>query len=579
MQRINRIKLFSLFLIIITSFFIAKISFARENVNDWYIKDFYSEIIVNNDSSLDITETILADCGTAILKHGIFRVLPKDYKTQAGNFILPLKLISITNEEGKSLKYTKDELADTITYKIGDPNVEVRGENTYVIKYHVDNAVRTEKEGRDELYWNLMGSYWDLEIDKFKAEIFFPEDINKDNSEVFIYGGSLNNEDYSVARHEWIESNRLRVESRRTLQKQEGVTVSVAFPKNIVAPYQYSFSEKLNKSAKSFLVPVLTPANPLKKYLPSFLIALLAIFVWYKYGRDPKTNKPVIAEFDVPSGLSPMEIGTIIKENGLHKNVLTATILNLAVNGYLKIEKLKEKGIFSVSDYRLIKNEKDESDLYIHEKFILKKLFKGKEEVRLSELKRRFSSEVYSLYYKVSKDLKERNLIDKNCARRQWLMVVVGIILIIISFGSFLFVSGILFIFIGFHMRRLTPAGAEVKRKIAGFKLYMETAEKYRSQFYEKEGMMEKLLPYAIFFGMTKEWLKKMKDIYGKEYFQTYSPAFMVGALALSDFSSFESAIHEVSNSVSSHISPSSSGMGGGGSVGGGAGGGGGGGW
>src|SRR5680860_568596 len=134
MQRINRMKLFSLFLIIITSFFIAKISFARENVNDWYIKDFNSEIIVNNDSSLDITETIVADCGTAIGKHGIFRVLPKEYKTEEGNYILPLKLISITNEDGKPLQYTSSKLGTSVTYKIGDPDTEVQGENTYILK-------------------------------------------------------------------------------------------------------------------------------------------------------------------------------------------------------------------------------------------------------------------------------------------------------------------------------------------------------------------------------------------------------------------------------------------------------------
>ena len=37
--------------------------FARENVDYWYIKDFHSDIQVNQDSSLLITEKIVADCG------------------------------------------------------------------------------------------------------------------------------------------------------------------------------------------------------------------------------------------------------------------------------------------------------------------------------------------------------------------------------------------------------------------------------------------------------------------------------------------------------------------------------------
>ena len=51
--------------------------------------------------------------------------------------------------------------------------------------------------------------------------------------------------------------------------------------------------------------------------------------------------------------------------------------------------------------------------------------------------------------------------------------------------------------------------GAELLWRIKGFKLYMETAEKYRQQFYEKENIFEKLLPYAMVFGMTEIWVKK----------------------------------------------------------------------
>jgi uncharacterized membrane protein len=142
-----------------------------------------------------------------------------------------------------------------------------------------------------------------------------------------------------------------------------------------------------------------------------------------------------------------------------------------------------------------------------------------------------------------------------------------------------LFVSGLIVIIFGIFMDKLTLRGAELRWRIKGFKLYMNTAEKYRSRFQEKEGMMEKLLPYAILFGITKKWLKKMKAIYGEKYFATYHPAFMAGALAAANFDSFTSAMNEISSSIASNVSPSSSGSSGGGSSGGGGGGGGGGGW
>jgi uncharacterized membrane protein len=128
-------------------------------------------------------------------------------------------------------------------------------------------------------------------------------------------------------------------------------------------------------------------------------------------------------------------------------------------------------------------------------------------------------------------------------------------------------------------MRRLTSEGSEIKRKIKGFKLYLETAEKYRARFYEKENMLELILPYAILFDLTGKWLKKMRDIYGEDYFKNHHLTFMTGALVLSDFNNFETAISDISRSISSHVASSSSGSSGGGSSGGGGGGGGGGGW
>ena len=117
---------------------------ARENVDYWYIKDFYSQINVNKDSSLDITERIIADCGNALNKHGIFRILPTQTKMANGPAIdNPVNLISITDFDYKPLKYTENQdiFNHTITWKIGDLNKTVQGENDYIIKYKVKPAI------------------------------------------------------------------------------------------------------------------------------------------------------------------------------------------------------------------------------------------------------------------------------------------------------------------------------------------------------------------------------------------------------------------------------------------------------
>ena len=138
--------------------------------------------------------------------------------------------------------------------------------------------------------------------------------------------------------------------------------------------------------------------------------------------------------------------------------------------------------------------------------------------------------------------------------------------------------SGGISMFTAIIMPKRTEKGAEINWQIKGFKLYMETAEKYRQQFNEKENIFEKFLPYAIAFGMTKEWVKKMKEIYGENFYGNYVPVWYIGNISNFDVSSLTSTIDNLSSSINSNMG-TTSGAGGGGFSGGGGGGGGGGGW
>jgi uncharacterized membrane protein len=579
MKNIKKIIFFSfLFSIFISILFIFPTS-ARENVSDWYIKDFQTEIIVTTDSGLTITERIVADCGEANNKHGIFRVFPKIQKTKDGNFITPIELISITDENGQRLKYQQQQGANTVTYKIGDPKVEVKGENVYIIKYKLKGVIRNLNEQEDELYFDVLGSFWDLEIDNFTANIVFPDGITETNSDVYLYSGSLDSSGNTLAEYKWLSENNLEINSNKMIAKREGITVSVAFPTNILTLYQPTVAEKSATAVSSYLPLNVTPTNIWRQFSVTLLLILLAFFIWYKYGRDPISRRPIIAEFEAPDKMTPLEMSVLLKESGKHNNAITASIINLAVKGYLKIEKIEKSGLFSSADYKLIRSEKKDDGLYRYEKDILQALFKGSSDVKLSRLKNKFARRIQGLSGNVASDLKERGLIDKKSTWRQIAMIGVGVLLLFIFAGEPVMLASFAFIAFGIFMRRLTPQGSEIKRQVEGFKLYLKTAEKYRARFYEKENMMEALLPYAILFNLTKEWIRKMKDIYGEDYLKNHNLTFMAGAVALSDFNAFETAISDVSRSISSHVSSSSSGSSGGGSVGGGGGGGGGGGW
>ncbi|MDD4443727.1 MAG: DUF2207 domain-containing protein [Patescibacteria group bacterium] len=566
---------FSLLVII----FFPDISLARDNVVDWYIKDFRTEVVVNTDSSLTITETILADCGEAVGKHGVFRVLPIVNKTKDGNFITPVELISITDAKGNHLKYQESRERDTVTYKIGDPKKTVQGENTYIIKYKLKGVIRNLNETQDELYFDILGSFWDLEIDSYQANIIFPQGITNSNSEAYLYSGNLDSRVNSLATYKWKSENDLEILSTKMISENQGITISVTFPSNILTLYKPSVAEKAAYNVSHYVPMTISSQNFWWQVILTLVLIFLAFFMWYKYGRDPKSNRPIVAEFEAPENMTPLEISLILKETGGHNKAITATIINLAVKGYLKIEKLEKKIFFLGDDYKLIKTSKKTEDLYKYEEVVLSALFKRGDEVKLSSLKNKFATDIRGLSSNISSDLKERGLIDKKGIWWQIVMISLGFLLVVTSFRGLIMLAGIAFIIFGAFMRRLTPEGSEMKRKIKGFKLYLETAEKYRARFYEKENMLELILPYAILFDLTGKWLKKMRDIYGEDYFKNHHLTFMTGALVLSDFSNFETAISDISRSVSSHVASSSSGSAGGGGVGGGGGGGGGGGW
>lgn len=576
----------------------------RENVNDWYIKSFTSEIQINNDSTALITERIVADCDKAPNKHGIFRTLPTQVILKSGEKIIyPIKLLSITDFNNKTIKYTqtKNKSDHTITWKIGDPNITVEGINNYQIRYEIKNIFNTSNLDFDELYWNLNGNFWDLEIDQYMANIILPSEINQSNSQINLYSGKYSDKNPGLAQYSWIDQNTIRVISTQTLEKNQGITVSITFAKNIVSAYQLSQSE-IDAESDDVLPPALR--RYLNKY--SFLLIIIALiyvgcifwlcyYLWSKYGKDPKINPTIVPEFEIPDKLTPMEIGVALKNGSFSNNNISAAIVNLAVKKYILIENITKKGIFKQEDYKfkLLKSDyQNDVKLIESEKLLLSSIFAGKKEEKISNLKNKFYIHIPAISKSVVDKLKDAGLVKTHgilymgCFLAFGLTgLITGILLIglIWQFGLSLLLGATVAIVFSFLMPQRTLKGAELARRIQGFKLYMETAEKYRQRFNEKENIFEKLLPYAMIFGITSLWINKIKLIYGSEYFQSYSPYWYTGA-ALTAFNAntFNSAINNVSSSIASSMAshPSSgSGAGGGGFSGGGGGGGGGGGW
>lgn len=575
------LKTKTLAVLVLMFIFAANFAYAqmRLNVTDWYIKDFGSKIVVNKDSSLDITETILADCGSAIGKHGIFRILPTSVNIEGKTVAMPVKLLSITDANGKAWQYSASDSGNALIWKIGDPNVTVQGENTFVIHYLVKNTIRFQNPKFDEFYWNLNGNFWDLETDKFHAQIIFPQEVTAQNSQVDYYTGEIGSKSKSLAKYVWAAPNVLEFTSTGMLAKKEGITASVTFPKNIFTPYKPTFWE-LYGQYFFFMIPILAFA--------------FCFVLWKKFGEDPKVEKAVIAEYDVPGNLSPIELGMLMKNGSFRNEFITAEIVFLATKGIISLKEVEDKILFFKNkDYELTRTGNSEAEAALNEaeKNILDGIFESGSVIQLSYLENKFYQKIDKIKTAGKNQLKNKNLIVTAGAKYGIGMFVLGGLAFWITFPSIsispvlslsLLISAICLIVFGFLMPKRTPEGAELNWQIQGLKLFMETVDKDRAAFYEKENIFEKCLPYAIVFGITNQWIKRMQEIYGEDFYAHYAPAWYVGSMGSFNADSFASSMNSLASAVSANAaapSSSSSGSGGGGFSGGGGGGGGGGGW
>ncbi len=550
---------------------------ARENVTDWYIQDFKAQFDVATDSTMLVTEWITADCGQCVGKHGIFRIVPTEARTEKDTILMPVELVSITDFQGSSYNFTTTENTSnhTLTWKIGDANVTVTGVHQYQIVYRVKNVVRFGNANFDEFYHNVSGNFWTLDIDAFSADIIFPPAVHPNTMDISYYTGVVGSKSSDLAYYDWKNDYTLSIVATRSMKPGEGITLSASLPKGIFAPYQPTWLE--------------TYGGYLWFILP--LLAFMACFrFWWLYGRDPKWEKVVIPEYEVPENLDALSFG-MLSTNGMFKNeFLTAAIVQLAVQEALTIRENDTKILFfSMKSFVLKKKSVTPNTLSAPQEMLLGRLFAKGDTVALSSLKDTFYKELPSLKKAALDSLTEKSLIERRSYTYRVVLCVIGSILFFLSwtilplFGNAAIVAGsasaaIIFIF-GLIMPKRTGKGVEVNWKIHGLKLYMKTAEQYRQQFYEKENIFDTLLPYAIVFGMTKEWIKKMQEIYGQGYFTSYHPAWFV-ASGLGNFNadSFTSQLDSLSSSIASNTG-TSSGSQGGGSSGGGGGGGGGGGW
>lgn len=533
------------------------------------IDSFDAEIRINADASFNVAEKIQYDFG-AVEKHGIFRNIPIKYQARGGNYNLRMSGISVKDEQGNNYNFTTSYPGNDLEIKIGDADKLISGQKMYVINYVIGRAINYF-DTYDEFYWNATGNSWPVAIKKATLKVSLPQKVADENLKSECFVGPFGSAEKCLSQAE--DSAKIFIAGRE-LAPGEGLTVVFGFPKGIV--HEPSVSEKFLEILKDNGI----------LFLP-LLVLLFMLWLWRKKGRDPEGRGTIIAQYDAPDNLTPLEIGTMVDEKADKKDI-SAEIIHLAVKGYLKIKKTENKILFiTTTDYVLekLKNADDlENDF---DRKLMSALFDGKESVKISDLKETFYKSLKEINEKIYASVLAKGYFPKSPdkVRKIYLGTGIGILFIGFFLGSFwgtlgvvsFILSGCIVMIFSSLMPQKTLKGVAAREYILGLKEYLSVAEKDRLKFHnapeKNPERFEKLLPYAMVLGVEKEWAQQFQDIYKQnpnwyEDGAGHSMAFnsVIFANSLSSFSN--------SANTSLYSNPSSGSSGGSGFSGGGSGGG-----
>jgi hypothetical protein len=550
---------------------------------DLTIQRFDETVTVNPNGTIEVTEII--EARFTGFWHGIYRTIPVEYDTpQHLNYSLLLEPLSVTDDDGHALKYEQKREGRYLKFKISVPNAQDTT-RTVLLHYRILNAIRFFDD-HDELYWNVTGGEWDAPIRSASDKIELPDGVT--GLHAIAFTGAYGSRE-SDARVE-TTGNIVQVSANHPLSYREGLTVVAGWDKGFVHP----------PSTAAKIALFLRSNWPLFLPLVAFFIML---WLWWTRGRDPERGS-IAVQYEPPDKLTPGECGTLVDNEAAMRDI-TATLVDLAVKGYLTIEQKDESHLLGLTHskeyiFHLKRPPTEWSAVRPHELEMLSALFDDGSvtSVKLSDLQNHFYTHLPAIRSRIFDALMADGyyLHRPDTVRQGYIGagIVIGILLFV--FGGALgaatgvahftwviaaiLTAAVICIF-GWFMPARTLSGARTFEKVLGFEQFLERVESDRlERIVKTPEMFEKFLPYAMALRCEKKWVAAFAGIamqppqwYSGPYGSGFVPYMFVNDLNVM-------SAHASSVMASAPRSSSGgSGFGGGGFSGGGFGGGGGGGW
>lgn len=553
------------------------------------ITDFAADIRVNTDATIDVSETIRAQFNGTW--NGLYRTIPVDYRTPQGfNYTLRLDVQAVTDDVGNSLRYESSREGPNRKLKIYVPGA-VDASRTVIVKYRVQNGLKFFDE-HDELYWNVTGDQWDVPIERAHATIHLPAAVQGIRTAAFT-GGYGSRE---AAATMGATGADVAVDTTRGLSFHEGLTLAVAWnPGVVMRPTPVQKAGDFARANGVLLIPV--------------GVLGLMTWLWMRTGRDPR-RRPIAVQYEPPATLTPAEVGTLV-DNSPDMRDITASIVDLAVRGYVRIQETHEARFLGLGTrtqytFALLRPARQWKDLQPHEEALLSALFSHTDgparhdatsgdvidDVKVSDLQNTFYKHLPAIKDRIFDQLvgKQYYLRRPDQVRARFAVVAVLVVFGGVAAAAVLalgvaavvaaLVSGLIIAGFSYFMPARTVAGVRALESTLGFEEFLDRVEADRlERVVRTPEMFERFLPFAMALGVEHHWARAFEGIYTTQpgwYAGPHYAGFGTQSLvrSLGDLSSDAGTAM-----ASAPRSSGGSGFGGGGSSGGGFGGGGGGGF
>ena len=527
--------------------------------------------------------------------------------------------VRASSPTGAPADVDREDETSAMILRIGDEDVDdVSGVQTYRVEFTVDgwiNPANAQHSG-DELYWNVIGPGWEIPLSDLSVTVTGPAAVEG----VACFVGP---EGSTTPCGSATSAGDSATFTQDVVPVGDQLTTVTGWPGGTFPGVRPILRDKPDP---------LLPLRPVSAGgAIAAVIALLggglAVAKVRRTGRDraylgltpglrpvagmevPTGHRdrraPVSVQFQPPQGTRPGEIGTLVDEKADPVDV-TATIIDLAVRGWLRIEEVpRSTPGKKPKDWTLVRLRSGAEGLLPFEAALLDDLFRKGDEVRLSDLRTTFAASLAKVQNMMYEHVTSVGWFRANPKSVRTAWIVVGILLAVVGglglmvgmavgsvpglalVGVALLLVGVLVLLLSGAAPARTADGTAVLAEALGFRRYLATAEANQIRFEEGQDIFSRYLPYAIVFGLADRWSRVFAEL-AAQGVVVDAPTWYVGAYSYNAGfwgAGFIGAIDRFESITTAAITAPTpgtsggSGLGGGGFSGGGVGGGGGGGW